>query len=71
MADIYEKLRERLDMFPQGFPKTESGVEMDILKHLYSPEEAEISLALRPYPESVQVLAERCGKDQDELGNAL
>jgi len=27
MTDIYERLRERLDMFPQGFPKTKSGVE--------------------------------------------
>jgi len=24
MAEVYEKLRERLDMFPQGFPKTQS-----------------------------------------------
>ena len=34
MAEVYEKLRERLDMFPQGFPKTQSGVELEILQVL-------------------------------------
>jgi len=71
MPDVYEKLRERLDMFPQGFPKTKSGVEIDILKHLFSPEEADVSLALRPYPEPVPALAERSGKDQTKLGEML
>ncbi len=42
MTDIYERLGERLDMFPQGFPKTKSGVELKILKELFSPDEAEI-----------------------------
>ena len=32
MAEVYKKLRERLDMFPQGFPKTQSGVELEILE---------------------------------------
>jgi hypothetical protein len=40
MAGIYERVRERLDQFPQGFPKTKSGVELEILKSLFSPEEA-------------------------------
>ncbi len=37
MDEVYEKLRERLDMFPQGFPKTKNGVELEILEHLFSP----------------------------------
>ena len=40
MAEVYEKLRERLDMFPQGFPKTQSGVELEILEYLFTKEEA-------------------------------
>ena len=52
MSEIYEKLRERLDMFPQGFPRTESGVEMKILRELFTPEEAQIMLFLRPSPEA-------------------
>jgi len=45
MPDVYQKLRERLDMFPQGFPKTESGVEMEILRDLFTEEEALYFLA--------------------------
>ncbi len=71
MPDIYEKLQERLDMFPQGFPKTESGVEMEILRHLFTEGEAEIMLSLRPFPEFVSAVAERMGRDEKELGEIL
>ncbi|MGD0354870.1 MAG: 4Fe-4S binding protein [Dehalococcoidia bacterium] len=71
MADVYEKLRERLDKFPQGFPKSRSGVELKILKDLFTPEEAEIALSLRPYPENVSAIAQRSGKDETELGETL
>jgi len=71
MTDIYERLRERLDMFPQGFPKTKSGVELKILKELFSPEEAEIMLALRPTPELVSVISERMGRDESEMADIL
>ena len=71
MSDIYQKLRERLDMFPQGFPKTESGVEMEILRDLFAEEEAEIMLHLRPSPEAVSDVAERMGRDEKELGERL
>lgn len=45
---VYEKLREHLDSLPVGFSKTKSGVEIDILKKIFEPEE-EIS----PLPDSV------------------
>ena len=71
MADVYERLRDRLDKFPQGFPKSKSGVELKILKDLFAPEEAEIALSLRPYPENVSAIAQRAGKDETELGETL
>lgn len=71
MSNVYERLRERLDMFPQGFPKTESGVELEILQHLFAPDEAEIMLHLRPFPEKVTDIAKRAGKDETELGETL
>jgi Pyruvate/2-oxoacid:ferredoxin oxidoreductase delta subunit len=71
MADVYERLQERLDMFPQGFPKTEGGVELDILKELVTPDEAEIMLFLRPSPEPAAAMAERMGRDETELGEIL
>ncbi len=71
MDDVYTKLRERLDMFPQGFPATESKVEIKILKHLFSPDEAEIMLFVRPFPEPVSVIAGRMKRDDKELGGIL
>ena len=71
MMDVYQQLRERLDMFPQGFPPTRSGVEIDILKKLFSPEEAEIMLYLRPYPEEPSTPAARMGRDVKELSDKL
>jgi electron transport complex protein RnfB len=71
MSNFYERLRERLDMFPQGFPKTESRVELEILQHLFAPDEAEIMLHLRPFPENVADIAERTGKDKTKLGETL
>lgn len=41
---IYRKLRRHLDRMPVGYPKTLSGVELDILKKLFTPETAEVAL---------------------------
>ncbi len=71
MSDVYERVRQRLDMFPQGFPKTASGVELEILRRLFTPEEGEIMLALRPFPEPASVIAERLSRNADELGKQL
>ena len=48
--DVYRKLQEHLDKLPIGYPATESGVEIRILKHLFTPEEAEIALKLQLQP---------------------
>ena len=71
MTQVYKKLQERLDMFPQGFPKTKSGVEMKVLENLFTVEEAEIATFLKPYPEPVVSIAERMNRDAQQLGQKL
>ena len=71
MSDIYEKVQESLDIFPHGFPKTASGVELEILLHLLTPEEGEVMLALRPSAESGSVVAARLSRDAEEMGKQL
>ena len=71
MTNVHEKLRQRLDMFPQGFPKTKSGVELEILENLFSVDDAEIALSLRPFPEPVSKIADRMSRDENELGETL
>jgi len=45
--NIYNELKEHLDSFPIGYPSTKSGVEMDLLKYFFTPEEARIATKLR------------------------
>jgi len=40
---IYRELQQHLDKMPVGFPPTKSGVEIRILKQLFTPEEAKIA----------------------------
>jgi Na+-translocating ferredoxin:NAD+ oxidoreductase subunit B len=56
---IYQKLAHHLDNLPGGFPSTDSGVELRILRRLFSPEEAEFALHLTLIPEEPRVIARR------------
>ncbi|MBW1950116.1 MAG: hypothetical protein JRJ18_11335 [Deltaproteobacteria bacterium] len=59
--DPYVELRAFLDRFPLGFPPTPSGVELKILKRLFTPEEASLAVKLSARPEGVEEIAERTG----------
>lgn len=71
MHGVYERLREHLDSLPGGFPATESGVEMRILKRLFSPEDAELARYLTIKLEPAQVIAERAGMNEDQAASRL
>ena len=43
---VYIKLQRHLDRQPVGFPTTRSGSEIRILKHIFTPKEAEIATCL-------------------------
>lgn len=58
-SEAYVRLREFLDLFPLGFPATESGVELNILERLFTPEEARLAVLLTPLPESAADFARR------------
>jgi len=61
-SDIYRKLQQRLDTLPIGYPATESGVEIRILKALFTPKEAEIGVKMSFIPESVEKIYRRVKK---------
>jgi len=44
--DIYRQLQIHLDKMPVGYPATESGIEIKILKYLFTQEQAQIALNL-------------------------
>lgn len=43
MMDVYEQLADALDRLPNGFPKTASRVEIQILEKICSPEDAALA----------------------------
>jgi electron transport complex protein RnfB len=70
--EIYKKLREHLDKMPVGFPETESGIEIRILKHLFTPEQAEVALHLGFYPDNLKRLLRKLKKySMEELEKRL
>lgn len=71
MADVYEALRTRLDTMSTGFPSTEKRSEINILKQLFSEDEAELFLALSPILETPEAAAERLGRDSLKLATMM
>jgi len=72
MENVYQRLAEFLDTFPQSFPvNTESGIELKILKHIFTPDEAEIFMKLKPLPESAADIAARIGGTPEEVDRKL
>ena len=72
MSDgIYYKLAKVLDTLPNGFPATDSGVEIKLLKKIFAPEEAELFCELRLTYETAQQISERTGRPLDGLEEML
>jgi len=69
--DLYRRLQEKLDSYAVGFPATKSGVEIKILKKLFSEEDAEIFLALSPAVEKPEAVAARLNLPEARLAEKL
>ena len=67
MKDVYSRLREFMHTFPNGYPSTPTGVEIKILKKLFSPEDAELCLSLKKELEILADIAKRIGREEGEL----
>ena len=69
--DVYQYLAAHLDKLPGGFPATENGVEIRILKHFFSPGEAELAVCLSMIPELPHAIATRTGLNAEALALKL
>jgi ferredoxin len=65
--DNYERLAEALSALPGGFARTESGVEMELIKMAFSPEEALVASHMTRTPETPAEIAKRVGLPVDEV----
>ncbi|MCD6581809.1 MAG: 4Fe-4S binding protein [Desulfuromusa sp.] len=69
--DVYSRLAQHLDDLPAGFPATESGVELRILRKLFTEEEALVASGLRHRPETAVKIAQRLQNDSLDLESML
>jgi Na+-translocating ferredoxin:NAD+ oxidoreductase subunit B len=70
-SDIYQRLAKFLDDLPAGFPGSQSGVELRILRRLFTPEEASLALHLALIAEDARVIAIRAGLPLPETESLL
>ena len=69
--DIYRQLQERLDMYSVGFPATKSGIEITILKAMFSEEDAALFLSISPLLETPESIAGRINKPVEQTAAHL
>lgn len=70
-AVVYQKLAQVLDTLPNGYPATDSGVELRLLEKIFTPEEAELFCDLRLTYETPEQVAERTGRSIEGLSEKL
>jgi Na+-translocating ferredoxin:NAD+ oxidoreductase subunit B len=70
-ADIYFKLAGVLDTLPNGFPATDDGLEIKILKKVFTPEQADLFCDLRLTFETAEQIAQRTGRPLAGLEDRL
>lgn len=65
--DIYNKLRESIHQYSIGMPSTDSGIEISILKKLFTENEANVYMALTNKLESVHTIATRLDRSEESV----
>ena len=60
--EVYYKLAEVLDTLPSGFPRTGNGLEIELLRKIFRPDEARVFCDLRLVFETAQQIAKRTGR---------
>jgi len=69
--DIFRELQKRLDGYSLGFPATDSGIELEILKELFTEEDAGMFLNLTQKLEKPEDVARRIGRAPEEIAAQL
>lgn len=70
-SDVYERLAQALDRLPNGFPRTESGVELQILKKIFSLEEALTASNMTGTMETANVIADWVNLPEEDVETKL
>jgi len=68
---VFTRLQKQLDQYSLGFPATESGIEIQILKKLFTIDQAKIFLKLTPMLEPPEAIAPKINMDTETAAIAL
>ncbi len=71
LEGLYRSLAEKLNEIPNGFPPTESGVELKLLAKLFSPEQARLATGMSLEHQSIGQIAERNNLSEQEAKSLL
>ena len=71
MNKHYQKLAGELDRIPNGFPRTDSGVELKLLAKLFTPEDAALASTLSMEPKSLSEIAGANNMEEAEAKSML
>ena len=66
MDNVYKELARVLDRIPNGFPETESGVELKILAKLFTPKQAKLACRLTLEPQNSKSITQKFDSDEHE-----
>lgn len=68
---VYGELRDYFDHFPAGLPAVEDGLDQQVLKHLFTPEEARLMLKMRQALEPAGAIARRAHWPEKDVKEVL
>lgn len=71
VPDVYELLAEHMNALPNGFPRTASGVEVELLRRIFTPEQAAVAVHLQRTPQPAAQIAAHIGRPEAEIAALL
>ena len=66
-VDVYERLAEALEALPSGFTRMPSKLEIELIKIVFTYEEASVAAQLTINPETAAEIAKRVGFDEEKV----
>jgi len=69
--DVYRRLQEQLDQYSVGFPPSKSGIEIQMLKEMFTEEEATMFTSLTAALETPEAVSARVNKPVEEIASRL
>ena len=69
--DIYERLAAALDALAGGYPRTASGVEIPMLKKVFTPEQVQVGSVMSRKHETPAEIAKKAGLPEDKVQQVL